>query len=160
MLKIAGVWGVLACVLLVNPARALGSAEQEAENLLVLLHMDAALQQSIEQMIDGEIEQNNDLRPFRSVLRTFFTKYMGFENLKADIIQMYTSSFSAAELARINTFYRSPEGQKFLQITPDVMAKSTALGEQRMQLNLPEFQQMVDAEVQRRQTDKSPPNTP
>lgn len=160
MLKRACVWGFLACVLLVNPAYAQGNAEQEAEKLLQLLQMETALQQSIEQMIDGEIAQNNDLLPFRDVLQTFFNKYLGYASLKADIIQIYTSRFSAAELARINAFYRSPEGQKLLQITPDVLASSTRLGEQRMQQNMQEFQQMVDAEVQRRNNAAAPAPIP
>ncbi|MCP5325340.1 MAG: DUF2059 domain-containing protein [Oceanospirillaceae bacterium] len=123
--------------------------QQEAQTLLELLHMDEALRQSIAQMVEGEIQQNPQLIPYRNVLQQFFTKYMGYENLKPELIELYTTRFSASELASINRFYSSATGQKLIAAMPEIMQASGELGEAHMRDNMAEFQHMIEAEAQR-----------
>lgn len=125
------------------------SAESEAEKLFNMIGMAEVFDQTINQMLDIEIQQNPSLEPFRNVMIEFFHKHMSYEVLKPDLLKLYTETFTAEELEEITVFYSTSTGQKTIQKMPDLIAQGAALGSTRVQGNLAELQTMIQAEAER-----------
>lgn len=125
--------------------------ESAALVLVDAMNMQLTLQQSLNTMLEMQLEQNPQLRPLEGVMRDFFSRYMSWDQLRDDYARLYARNFSEAELREMTTFYRSPVGQKMARVTPQLMAEAAKLGEKAVQDNLPELQQMIMAEMQRQQ---------
>ncbi|MFL6527275.1 MAG: DUF2059 domain-containing protein [Chthoniobacterales bacterium] len=141
---------LLAAVLVVQPLTV--SAEdagrrKAAETLLQLMDMQAVLTQSVDQMLDMQIKQNPAIAPYQQEMKDFFAKYMSWQSLKDDIIGIYASEFTEAEMNEMNRFYQTPVGKKALQKTPLLLAKGAELGQKRVQEHLPELQQAIAAKA-------------
>ena len=134
------------------PATAATEQHRQAANqLLDAMNINQLLAQSIEAMMQLELSKNPALLPFEGTMRSFFKKYMSGESLRPDFIDLYVATFSERELVELTRFYRSPIGRKALKTAPGLMAKGAAIGQQRVQENLPELQRMVAEEAQRLQ---------
>ena len=125
------------------------NAIEEAEKLLGIMGIDTALEQSIEQMLQVQLQQNPALAPYKHVLMEFFLKYMSFESLKPEMAKIYANAFSAEELRELNNFYRTPVGMKTIKLMPTLMGQGAQLGASRVQENIGELEQMIQAEANR-----------
>ena len=121
----------------------------EAESLLDTMNMHMAFEQSVQQMLQLQIQQNPSLAPYKDVMLQFFAKHMNYEGLKPQLIDMYTAAFTESELKDINAFYATPTGQKALQKMPELMARGGQIGAQRVQDNIQELRDMIKAESER-----------
>ncbi|MBX2823159.1 MAG: DUF2059 domain-containing protein [Gammaproteobacteria bacterium] len=124
------------------------SADEEsaaqAEILLEVMNMESVLEQSIEQMLDLQIQQNPAIGQFREIMLSFLAKHMSYESMKPDMVKMYADSFTADELRDMIAFNQTATGQKALRLLPSLMQEGAALGATRVQENLGELQQMIE----------------
>ncbi len=111
--------------------------------------MKEALEHSIEQTLDIQLQQNPTLVPFKEVMMKFFRKYMSYETLKPDMVKIYADAFTANELKELNAFYSTPTGRKTIQKMPELMAKGSQIGAKRVQDNIQELQKMIKDEADR-----------
>jgi hypothetical protein len=125
------------------------ASKAEAEALLETIDMPQILKQSITQMLDLQLQQNPAMAPYKHVMLEFLSKYMSYENLKPQMLEMYANAFTAAELKDINAFYNTQTGKKTLTIMPQLMAQGGQLGAQTVKDNIEELQQMIKAEATR-----------
>lgn len=135
-------------------AMSVTSAAEEASNQAVVelfkaMKMDTTFEQSINQMLEIQIQQKPELAPFRSIMRTFFEDHMSYEALEPQLIQMYEKHYTTEELKGLTEFYSSPLGQKTISTMPALMAEGAQLGMQRVQANLPELEARVREEAMR-----------
>jgi uncharacterized protein len=142
---------VLVAVALATTSIALAddASIKEAEKLLQTMGTEAALEQSMSQMLDVQLQQNPALAPYKGVMMDFFNKYMSFNSLKPEMAQAYADAFTLAELQEINTFYATDVGQKVVQEMPKLMAAGAQMGVNRVQENIGELQEMIKAESER-----------
>lgn len=122
---------------------------QAAEKLLYVADMEKALEESIEQMLNIQLQQQPSLAPYKEIMLRFLKKHMGFESLKEDIVAIYIEEFTEKELNEIIAFYETPTGRKTIEKMPKLMAKGAQLGVSRVQQNIGELQQMIQAESDR-----------
>lgn len=130
------------------------SHKKAAEKLLDMIGMKNVLEQSIEQMLDFQLQQQPALMPYKEVMMKFLKKHMSFESLKNDFINMYVSEFTEKELNDITEFYQTPTGKKTIEKIPALMAKGAQIGEEKVRQNLPELQEMIRAEAEKIQQQK------
>jgi hypothetical protein len=121
----------------------------EAEKLLQSMGMEKAFEQSMVQMLNVQLQQNPAMAPFRGVMQKFFKKYMSFNSMKPELIALYAQTFTAVELKAINTFYQTPVGKKSIEKMPELMGKGAQIGARKVQENMQELQQMIQAEAER-----------
>jgi hypothetical protein len=141
---------VMVLVIAVGGAWAAEDAHyQAASELLELAHMDEVLSQTIDQMLDLQIQQNPELALYEKVMREFFAKYMSWDALKEDFIKIYMEEFTEAELKDMIAFYKTPTGQKAITKTPVLASRGAQLGQQRVQDNINELIQMIKDETER-----------
>jgi len=122
---------------------------KEAEKLLDLMNVDQALDESMAGMLDLQLQQNPALAPYKGVMLKFFRKYMSYESIKPDMAKMYADAFTAGELQELNAFYATDVGKKTIEKMPELMMQGAQLGAVRVQTNMGELQQMIQAEAQR-----------
>lgn len=141
----------LAVFLCVCSAAFADNANEEAEKLFNILGMESALEQSMSQMLDIQLQQNPKLTPFKDVMMQFFQKHMSYDSLKPDMLRIYAETFSGQELKEINAFYSTDVGKKTIEKMPALMAQGAQIGAARVQENIGELQAMIQAEAARLQ---------
>ena len=134
------------------------ASKKEAEVLLTTLELDKAFEQTTIQMIDTQVKQNPSLAPFKQVMLRFFSKYMSYDSLKPEMVEIYSEAFTASELKEIVAFYKTPTGRKSIKKMPELMAKGGQIGAQKVQDNIQELQEMIRIEsenIQKLQNNKT-----
>lgn len=127
------------------------ASKKEAEILLTTLELDKAFEQTTIKMLDVQLKQNPKLAPFKQVMLRFFNKYMSYDSLKPEMVEIYSEAFTASELKEIVAFYKTPTGKKSIKKMPELMAKGGQIGAQRVQDNIQELQEMIRIESERLQ---------
>jgi len=127
----------------VRSAAEASSREKAAAELLNLMHVDRTVTQAVEVMCKSMVDQNPQLKPYQDVLRTFLSKYLSWDQLKADHVRIYAGAFTEPELRQLTTFYRTPAGQKLVAVLPDLMSQGAVLGQTKIQGHMEELQQMI-----------------
>lgn len=115
--------------------------------LFKTLNMSITYQQTIEGMLDVQIKGNPAIAPFRETMLVFFNKHMGWESMKNDMAKIYMNTFSDMELKALIAFYKTPIGQKAAITVPAIASQGAALGQERVQANMAELQQMIQAKM-------------
>jgi hypothetical protein len=115
----------------------------EATRLLGALDMQALLDKSIDVSIDALVQGQPALAPYRGVMKTFFGKYMSYESLKPQLVEIYAQAFTASELKELGAWYASPTGKKAMQVMPGLMQAGSELGRKQIEAHMPELQKMV-----------------
>ncbi len=126
-------------------------SQREAERLLTNMQMKEMMVESIEKMVDLQMQQNPTLAPYKQVLLQFFEKHMSWESLKPEFVKIYADAFTAAELRDLNAFYATPTGQKTIRMMPSLMTQGAQIGMSRVQANSAELTEMIEAESKRLQ---------
>ena len=119
-----------------------------ASELLELLHTEKTINDSMEMMLNLQIETNAQMAPFEDVMREFLAKYMSWENLKGDFVDMYAGAFTESEINELIVFYQTGTGQKVITLMPELMQRGAVIGETRIQENMSELQEMLMQRVQ------------
>ncbi len=127
-------------------------AQREAEKLFNTLGMEDSMNQTIENILNMQLQQKPSLAPYKAVMLEFFRKHMSYEALKPDLVAIYAEAFTADELKVINSFYLTDAGKKTIRIMPALAQKGSQLGVKRMQTHMYELQEMIKAEAARIQS--------
>lgn len=96
-----------------------------------------------------ELEKNPALAPYRQVFLQFMTKHIGYEAIKADLAAIHAETFTAEEMNVLAEFYRTPVGRNSIKAMPELMARGSRYGRQRVQENISVLQAMVAEEAKR-----------
>lgn len=141
----AAVLGVAAAA----PARAQPSAEQRAAatELLMAMHVPEVLDASVQQMLDQQVSAAPELAGVQDVMREFARRYVSWEALREQYVDIYAGSFTEDELRQMTDFYRSDVGQKLARATPRLMAEGAELGQRAVQAHRAELEQMIRARL-------------
>ncbi len=117
--------------------------KQAAEALLTALQMENLINQSIDQSIQMQLANNEKMRKYESVMRTFMARYMSWEVLKGPLTDVYAREFTEPELKELKAFYLTPVGKKALLKMPMMMQQGMAIGKSQVEAHLPELSQMI-----------------
>jgi len=142
---------LLAALLLPSLANAAATPESRAEatRLLDSLDMQTLLDRTITVSIDSLVQSKPELDPYRGVMTDFFRKYMSFESLKPQMVEIYADAFTAEELHQIRDWYSSPTGKKAMQVMPSLMQAGSEIGRKQVEAHMPELQKMVQEQAER-----------
>ena len=141
---------LIAAVTLLNstPARADEASHRQAtETLLGTMQMESLLNQSVDQMLQMQVQQNPAIAPYQQEMKAFFGKYMSWATLKDDMVKIYMAEFTEPEVKELAAFYQTPLGKKTIQRMPALMAKGAEMGQRRVQEHLPELQATIAAKT-------------
>ena len=124
-----------------------------AETFLKLAHADklgTPVYMQVQQMFaqrfaeaGAPAEQQALLERYQAQANAELDRVIGWEQLKGDLIAVYTDTFSEEELRQLLAFYQSPVGQKVLQNMPQLTAESARLTQQRLEAAVPKVNQLL-----------------
>jgi len=131
-----------------------------ASELLHVLGVERAMMAGMTTMLDVQIQQNPTLGPFRETMLKWAEKYMTWEEVSPQFIDLYASTFTEAELNDLLGFYKTPTGQKALAEMPGLMQKGAAMGVANFKKYAPQLEQMIRERAQEleKATEKSDPD--
>ena len=96
-------------------------------------------------MINSEIGNNPGMQPYRDVMLKWLQKYMTWDAMKPELIQLYTEAYTEAELKELAAFYKTSAGQKSLEKAPELMQKTAMIGAHLGQPHTEELKKLLDA---------------
>jgi len=141
---------LLFALLLALSHSALAKPTQEqaalAGALLDVMGMETALRDTTAMVLDMQLESNPELEPYRQIMIDFLARHMSYAALRDELIAMYAAEFTAAELRAAHAFYASPEGKRFVSLSPRLMQMGGALGERRVTENAAELAAAIKGE--------------
>lgn len=120
---------------------------QAAETLVDSTETEESLFDTLEATLDQQTQQfaqmgisPEGIAEIKAAMLNFFRKVIQWDEMKPEIVQLYAESFTTDELIELTAFYQSPLGKKTLQVTPQLMAKSAAVGQRFVEENQAELQ--------------------
>lgn len=113
-----------------------------AEKLLLTINTKSSLEQSISMMLKLQTDANPQMKQKEEQLKGFFTKYLGWEALKDELVALYTNEFSEAELKDLTAFYNTPTGKKISSKQGILMQKGATIGQEKVKLHMGELQEI------------------
>lgn len=120
-----------------------------AEKLLTTMGAEKNHATTLDNLLKAQLRQYPAIMPMHEPVREFFTKHLGWEAVKEDLIRLYAEAFSEDELRQMVDFYQSPVGQKCAQQLPSLAAKSMQKAQERMREHLPELQATLKAAMEK-----------
>ena len=127
---------------------------QAAEQMLLLTRADQMIDNILQQMETIQLQQLEQmnlppqsqplLQKYVQKMNTVLKRELNWEMLKSEYIDLYTQSFTEAELKQLVLFYQSPLGQKYIEQTPHLMKASMQIGHERAMRVMPELQAISD----------------
>jgi len=118
-----------------------------AEALLNLMDMEKLMSQSVDQMLQVQVQQNPAIAPYQAQMKSFLSKYMSWASMKDDMVKIYVGEFTEPELKELAAFYQTPLGRKTVQKMPALLAKGAEMGQKRVQEHLPELQAAIQSQA-------------
>jgi hypothetical protein len=122
------------------------SHRKAVEALFGLMEMDSLLSQSVDKMLEMQVQQNPQLVPYQAQMKAFLNKYMSWASLKDDMTKLYMAEFTESEINELTKFYQTPLGKKTVKKMPALMTKGAEIGQKRVQDHLPELQAALQGE--------------
>ena len=157
-----------ALLLICASAQVLADAKShaaDAERFLLLARADklaVPVYAQVQQMFAQRFAESNAPQSEKAVLETYqaqantaLQQAVGWEQLKPDMIKLYTRTFDEQEMKDLIRFYQSPLGQKVLQQMPTLTAESAQLTQAKLETAVPKVNQLL-AEMTRQLNPEKP----
>jgi len=131
------------------------SYDQKAAKFLELIHADKMTTPAYMQ-VNAMLEQlfaasrapaskQAVLETYQAKANTILDRAIGWESLKPEVIKLYTSNFTDAELAQLIEFYESPTGQKMVKQLPLVTMQADQLIHKKVMENAaPQINSLIE----------------
>ncbi len=83
------------------------------------------------------------LESYQAKANAALDKAVGWEQIKPDMIDLYTRNFDEQELQALIEFYQSPLGKKVLEKMPMLTAQSAQLTQNKLQAAVPQVNKLL-----------------
>ena len=133
------------------------SYDQKATKFLEIIHADKLatpaymqIQAMFEQLAEAsklpDSAKRVALERYQAQANAVLDKAVGWDVIKQDVVRLYTTNFTDAELGQMIDFYESPTGQKMLRQLPEVTNQTELLIRQRVVENAaPQINSIIQA---------------
>jgi hypothetical protein len=125
-----------------------------AGELVQIMDMKSTFEQGKEAMIKAQVQSNPALGQFEDLMRQFMDKYLTWDQVESQFVNIYADIFTESELRELIQLYQTPTGKKLLTSMPDIMNRGMQITQKQLQPHLPELQQQIMARVQEQQKQK------
>lgn len=150
---------LLVVLLLLAPALYADDASKKAkvEDLIQLTQLEKNYSQMIDLMMDSMSvavgQQISDVRmtptrekmlsEFQEEVTKLFREQFGWDYMHGVYTKLYNEEFTEEEIEGMVAFYQTPAGKSVIEKTPNVMAKASAMGQERAQSLQPAIMQLM-----------------
>lgn len=126
-----------------------------ARELIVLVGAENQVKQSMDAMVDAQLRNAPPImaQHFGDIMREYLAEQMRWQDLEPEFIRLYCEIFTEPELKEMIAFNRTPLGQKIVRSTPELMRRAMAVGEARVQANMPVLQKRIEERLAKLKAD-------
>ncbi|MGK9064305.1 DUF2059 domain-containing protein [Stutzerimonas chloritidismutans] len=125
----------------------------KAEQFLELVNADrlsVPVYAQVQQMFAERFAQAGAPEDKRALLERYqsqadaaLDKAIGWEQVKPDLVTLYTEAFTEQELADLNAFYQSELGRKMLSRLPQLNARSAQVTQAKLESAVPQVNKLL-----------------
>ncbi len=120
-----------------------GSHQQKAEQLLLLTGVPKQLDSTVSAIMYIYLESEPQLKKYHDIIQTYTKTYVAWNQLKPDIINLYTKMYTEDELTELIRFYSTPLGKKTLETIPSLLKQSALIVKESFEKNGHKLDQMI-----------------
>ena len=135
------------CFTAIN-AQEKSSHYKAAEQMLLNMRADKVADDVMNNMFQMQAKANPMLEKNKENITGFLKKYMSWEAMREDMINVYMSEFSESELNDISAFYLTPAGKKMAEKQPNIMKKMMQVSQEKIQSHMGEIMNMMQKQQQ------------
>lgn len=88
-------------------------------------------------------EQQGKFRELMSRLDTILKEEMSWEKMKPQYVQIYMETFNQQEIDDLAAFYQTPSGKSFIRKQPQVIQRTSALSQEKMNVMMERFSRLM-----------------
>lgn len=137
------------------PARADTTTAELAEELMTLMKVDDSMKKGMEMARAAMISQTRQMAAatgqtnaaqiadYQGRVMDLIASEMSWDKVRAQVVDLYATTFNETELKGLIEFYKSPTGQAFIRKQPELMQKSMQLNQQLMHGLQPKILQLI-----------------
>ncbi|HSR53139.1 MAG TPA: DUF2059 domain-containing protein [Acidobacteriota bacterium] len=103
---------------------------EAAQELLRVTEVAEMMQKVTDQQLQEQLAASPEMAQYEDVIQEFFHRYLTWETFKEPFTRIYAETFTTQELRELIAFYRTPTGQRFVQVQTEIVQKSSRLGQQ------------------------------
>lgn len=119
-----------------------------AERLMAVADMERNYGRTMELMIEQQMRQNPAMARFETIMRSFFSKYLSWRDVRADMVRVYALTYTEDEMSQLSAFYQTPLGRRLLETTPELAARTNEATQRRLMEHMPELTQQIMEQMQ------------
>jgi len=147
----------LACLVAPPSFAAEPAASAAAERLLEATRVEELTESmygQISQMISGmapadvTAEEREAMDSAMQKVMALMRERIGYAVLKDDYVRIYADAYTVDDMNALSDFFDTELGQRYLDKTPEVMAASAALAQERMMAVMPELMEVMQSEME------------
>jgi uncharacterized protein len=113
------------------------------EELMQVMKAEKGFQDNLNNSLNLQMKQIPQASQYDGAIKEFVSKYLNWDAVKEDLIQVYISEFSEKEIKQLTKFYKTPIGQKLADRQGILVSKSSEITMKRMMAHLPELQEII-----------------
>ncbi len=124
---------------------------QAAEGFLVAMKVPEQMKQATDDYIDLMLEGQPMMAPYRDTIKAFYDKYVSWDALRTEYLQIVISLWSEQDLKDLTAFFDSEIGQRFVNQQGELFQKTSELGFRAAQEHQDELIANIQAEAEKYQ---------
>lgn len=128
---------------------------QAVREMLDAMRVREMLPRTMETMLSGALGEEMP-EEFLDIMREFFAEHLRYEDLEAGFARAYTDLFTEEEMRALTAFYRTPAGQRFVELTPELSGRIQQMTVEVMEDSLPELERMIQERLELEEGGRTP----
>jgi|SRR5690554_1138343 len=120
-------------------------SEEAVYKLVDIMGGQEQVAQMHQQFVEMVGASNPQMTPYIPVIREWAEKYLSWEEMREPMADIYRKYFENDEIEQLLTFYRTPVGEKSVDLMPVLFQEGGQLGMQIAQQHQGELEAMIDA---------------
>ena len=146
---------ILLTIILLLPFTALSHADEKnhtelIEQLFKVMNLENGYESTIDEMLNIQIKNQPMLKPVTEVMKKFFHKYIGWNEIKPELIKLYKQEFNEDELRDLVGFFSSPVGILWLEKSQDLSLKIMEISQNIVNQHQEELSKMIIEEIDKK----------
>lgn len=119
------------------------SHRAQARELLRAMELGEQFNSSLPLMIDVMARQNQGMTRYREVIDAWIRRYMTWEAVEPEMVELYAQTFSEPEMRELVAFYGTPVGKKTARAMPQLTEKGMVIGQRIGQAHAEDLRRMI-----------------
>jgi hypothetical protein len=125
------------------------SKEKAVEKLMKAMKVQEGIDRALDDLVSLQLKNFKNRPKLIADIKAFYTKNIGWEAQKTDIISVYKNLFTEKEINDLIAFYETPTGKKMAELEPDIEKRMMDLTRERMKKCMPELQKIIIEALQK-----------